>query len=164
MRKLTLTTRKMDNILSDYLKRELNIKVKCFMGTDFAFYYNLNRIEYSIVVSERMDNLFLKYAKNHGLKVDCGIFLLSFFHEVGHYMTLGQFTLDEIDEFNDYKDSLTDSDEDCKLYFNVEDERKATLWAIQYINNNEEKVGKLALEFQNEMAHFIEKYNIAVVD
>ena len=154
----------MDNILSDYLKRELNIKVKCFMGTDFAFYYNLNRIGYTIVVSERMDNLFLEYAKKNGLKVDCGIFLLSFFHEVGHYMTLGQFTFDEIDEFNDYKDSLTDSDEDCKEYFNIEDERKATLWAIQYINNNADKIERLALEFQNEMARFIKKYDIAVVD
>ena len=147
-------TKRMDNILSDYLKRELNIKVKCLMGTDFAFYYNLNRIEYSIVVSERMDNLFLEYAKENGLKVDCGIFLLSFFHEVGHYMTLGRFTSDEIDEFIDYKDSLTDSDEDCKEYFNIEDERQATLWAIQYINDNVDKIEKLALDFQNEMALF----------
>lgn len=156
-------TKRMDDILSNYLKSELHIKVKCFMGTDFAFYYD-NRIEYGIVVSERMDNLFLEYAKENGLKVDCGIFLLSFFHEVGHYMTLGQFTLDEIDEFSDYKDSLTDSDEDCKEYFNIEDERQATLWAIQYINNNADKIEKLALDFQNEMARFIKKYDIAVVD
>lgn len=157
-------TKRMNNILSDYLKRELNIKVKCFMDTDFVYYYRSHRIGYSIIVSERMDNLFLEYAKNNGLKIDCGIFLLSFFHEVGHHMTIGQFTLDEIDEFSDYKGSLTDSDEDCKEYFNIEDERKATLWAIQHINDNADKVEKLALDFQNEMARFIEKYDIAVVD
>lgn len=114
------------------------------MGTDFAYYDNKNLITYSLVVSERMDNLFMDFAKSKGLEVDCGIFFLSLLHEVGHYNTIDELTDRQNAKCDEAKRKLRTSDADAKKYFNILDERMATEWAINYINENAERLKKLS--------------------
>lgn len=136
------------SILNNFLAEE-EIECTCELDTDFAYYCNSDVITYSLITTERTDKLFTEFAKQHGLKVDCGIFLLSLFHEVGHY-----FTLEDLDEKTEkrcerIKETLSpNKDKDCLKYFGLADEIIATEWAIEYINNNEKKLEKLAKKLQ----------------
>ena len=160
---MKINTRPLDKVVAKLIKKICGNGVRVAMGTDFCFYYPC-RIEYSILVSERMDNLFLEYAKAHGLKVNCGVFVLSLLHEVGHY-----FTIDEVDDMEylkaqDIKAELTDSDEDCKIYFDLADERVATEWAINYINSHEAELKAFAEDFQKALVIFIKKYDLQILE
>ena len=147
-----LDTSAMDRVLNNWLADNgFECEVKC--DTDFAYYYADSLITYALVVSERMDNLFLDFANRHGLKVDCGIFLLSFFHELGHNETMDELEDDEF--YNGDKNKLEPEE-----YFNLTEEIVATEWAIDYINNHADEVERLAKDFQEEMKKFLEKNEI----
>jgi len=154
-----MDTTRIDDLLNRFLA-DNDFECTVFADTDFAYYYASSRISYSFVVSERMDRLFLDFAKRKGLTVDCGIFLLSFFHELGHNETIDDLEDDEMDYCTDVKETLTDSDADAETYFNLIDETLATEWAIDYINNNIEIVEKLAMDLQKEFDIFYKKYQI----
>lgn len=156
---IKLDTSKIDKILNTFLE-DNDFECSAKADTDFAYYYKESLITYSLVVSERMDRLFLAHALRKGLKVDCGIFLLSFFHELGHNETIDEIEDDEYLESQTVKATLSDSDADAERYFNLVDESLATSWAISYINNNIEIVKALALDLQSAIADFYEKYEI----
>lgn len=135
-------------VLDNYLE-ENDFEVTTEIGLDFAYYYADSKIVYSLVTTEKTDRLFMNFAKENGLKTDCGIFLLSFFHELGHNETIDYIDTKTEKACAKIKKSLrANNEEDCKKYFNVEDEKIATMWAIDYINNNTEKIEKLAKNLQ----------------
>lgn len=143
---------------------------KIYMGADFSYLpyeiSNSNKAEitYTILVSERMDNMFYEYAKSLGLKVDCGIFILSLLHEVGHHITYDDISAEVWNYDIDVKATLKDSDEDCKTYFALETERIATQWAVDYINKHIAEVSKFAEDMQNAIAEFIRINKIELAD
>lgn len=136
------------NILDNYLE-ENEFECSTEIGLDFAYYYAESKIVYSLVTTEKTDRLFMEFAKANGLKVDCGIFLFSFFHELGHNETI-DFLDDKVEKkCRKIKETLReDNEEDCKKYFSLADEKEATMWAVDYINNNIEKIEKLAKNLQ----------------
>lgn len=154
-----LNSKVIDNVLNRFLQ-DNDFDCTTTMSTDFFYYWEEELITYSIVVSERMDRMFLDFAKRKGLKVDCGIFLLSFFHELGHHLTIDNLTDEEDEECEAIKETLTDNDADCEKYFSVLDEWLATSWAIDYINNNTEQIRQLAEDVQTAIQSFIEENNI----
>lgn len=128
---------KINNILNDFLTP---FECKAEVGPDFAYWYATNTITYSFVTSERMEKLFKAFAKSIGLKVDVDIFLLSLMHEVGHVETWDELSKEECVYSQDVKEILTDSDEDCEIYFNLPDEYEATAFAVDYINEHENEL------------------------
>ena len=148
-----------NRVLNKYLK-DNDFDCKVAMATDFAYYWEEELITYSLVVSERMNKMFLDFAKRKGLKVDCGIFILSFFHELGHHLTIDDLTEEEEEECEAVKDTLTDNDADCEKYFSLLDEWLATSWAIDYINNNVDEIRELAEKVQRAIDTFIKNNNI----
>jgi hypothetical protein len=75
---------------------------------------------------------------------------LSLLHEVGHTMTkaLVPPMKDEIDRYNEAVEKTDDMKEVNKLYFALTDERMATDWAIEWLQNSDNR--KMAKEFENE--------------
>lgn len=138
------------NVLDNYLM-ENDFEVTTEIGLDFEYYYAESKIVYSLVTTEKTDRLFKEFAKANGLKVDCGIFLLSFFHELGHNETIDYIDQKTEKRCSKIKKGLTTSEKDCIIYFNLEDEKIATDWAINYINNNTEKIKKLAENLQEAL-------------
>lgn len=136
------------NILNNFFEEE-GIECTCEVALDFAYYYTTDVITYSLVTTETTDRLFTQFAQDNGLEYDCGIFLLSLLHEVGHY-----YTIDEVDEKTErkcerIKSKLSENkEEDCLKYFALDDEIIATEWAIDYINNNREKLEILSKKLQ----------------
>ena len=146
----------LDKIINDFLL-DNNFDCSAKFGSDFAYWYENSEIEYSLLVSERLDNMFKEFAESIGLKINCGNFLLSFFHELGHHNTLDFLDDDLYKESQLIKSNLnSEIDEDCKKYFELYDEIEATKWAIGYINNNEEKIKKFAIDIQENLSKWIE--------
>lgn len=153
-----INTDRIDAILNEFLEP---FELTVFAGTDFAYYHSSSTIEYAFVVSERMDNLFMKNAKRLGLKHNVDTFLLSLLHEVGHNETI-----DDLDDaiYNyclDIKEMLdADCDEDVYTYLNLFDEKEATLWAIDYINNHTEEIEELWNKLQPAILEFYIKNGV----
>lgn len=93
-------------------------------GNEFAYYYADSTIVVNTHEEEDVD--FLNFARANGLNEEVGCFVISFFHELGHNETL-----DFVEEYNGNKDELTKEE-----YFNLEEELEATLWGIDFCNNN----------------------------
>lgn len=137
---------------------ELTLPLGCrsFMGTDFYYYYKQNKIEYSVLVSERMDKLFLNYAKTIGLEKEIPIFILSLLHEIGHSKTYDTLTPEEVELSQATKAILDgEKDQDCFEYFNTPEEKIATEWAIEFINNN---YNRLIKWYNNNFIPVINKF------
>lgn len=86
----------------------------------------------------------MDFAKANGLKVKCSCFILSLLHEIGHNETIDM-TDDEIDK-SEYD---VNSKDDVFEYFMLEDELEATLWAIDFINDNKEFIKNLDKQIIN---------------
>lgn len=75
---------------------------------------------------------------------------LSLLHEVGHTMTKAFVPpmKDEIDRYNEAVEKTDDMKEVNKLYFALTDERMATDWAIDWLQNSDNR--KMAKAFEKE--------------
>ena len=154
-----LEVKHIDKVLVKFLKNH-NIKCKVNLDTDFFYYYETNEIGYSVLVTERTANLFPSFTKKLGLKYEVPIFILCFLHEVGHYFTFENFEEDELYKYRDIKVKLGDSDEDFEKYYNIPDELAATMWAIDFINNNPQDIENLDKELCKAFKKFISINNI----
>lgn len=133
---------------------------KAKLDTDFCYYYNSSTIGYPVVMQKEMDNYFMDFAESLGLNVDCGCFILSLFHEIGHNETL-----DDIDDkirayCQDVKATLSSNFNDIQTYFRLEDEIRATRWAVNYINKHPMKIKMLTRQLEKEFEKFYKKVNI----
>lgn len=93
------------------------------IGNEFAYYYDESKI---VVNPADTDEEFLALARENGLNKEVSNFVISFFHELGHNETL-----DFVEEYEGDKNALT-----MKEYFYLEEEYEATMWAIDFCNNN----------------------------
>jgi hypothetical protein len=138
-----MDTKAISEKIQSFLEREgFDVRVGC--DTDFVYEYATSTVYYALVVSDNSSKWFREYALSKGLKYDCGSFFLSLFHELGHHMTMDLIDDDEYWEGVEKKKGLDGSKkEDNFFYFDLPDERAATEWAIDYINNNQEKIQEL---------------------
>lgn len=85
-------------------------------------------------------------------------FILSFFHELGHWATWEDWTEEDWNSYhlavkyiNDYGLALED-------YFSLPQEKSATQWAVRFIQNNEEEIEKW-WRFVKKITNHIYKIN-----
>ena len=112
-------------------------------GKEFVYDYPTSTVYYTFNTS-KVDKWFMDFAKANGLKVKCSCFILSLLHEIGHNETIDM-TDDEIDK-SEYD---VNSKDDVFEYFMLEDELEATLWAIDFINDNKEFIKNLDKQIIN---------------
>lgn len=149
------------DILNEFL-REGGWEVTAEPGTDFCYWDASNRIEYALCITDWAGERFTKYIHMIAPDIKCDIFLISFLHELGHHETLDEISDEDMRFSMDTKETISQvlnqekadvafalAPVDGKikeamydLYFSLPDESAATLWAIDYIRNNAEKVAK----------------------
>ena len=128
---------------------------------DDEWYYDHAKtaIAYTMSKDPIVEETFKEYCRNCGLLDDFDPFILSFFHELGHYET---FDIVEDNEYeNDYfckvalnmKENRTR--EDYFAYYDLEMEWMATAWAIKYIQLHSDEVRELELEI--DIIRYFEK-------
>lgn len=127
----------------DYCDKE-GLSVDVAHGREFAWFEGTSLVTINLL-QDFQDELFMKNILKNGLSYDCGSFLASFFHEIGHYYTNNWLTKKELKYCDKAKENLNGmKEEDNLLYFSLLDETLATDWAIDYINENKSKLNILA--------------------
>lgn len=83
------------------------------------------------------DEIYMGLVKSLGLKADIDVELMSFMHEIGHHMT--------IDSLSDYDIAVSmwieegaAEQKDYMAYFLCPEEREATMWAVDFVNEHKE--------------------------
>jgi hypothetical protein len=152
-----------DAVLNDFAK---NFGVTVRFGADFAYWYEKDEIEYSLIMPEDASIYFMDNFNRLAPDLKCDQFLASFLHEIGHVETFH--LLSDIEECfcRDSKDRIsrqfTDfitEEEDRALhqeYFDLPDEYEATMWAINYMRENTEKVTLFSNKLQAAIMKFYE--------
>ena len=141
----------LDNILNEFLEE---FEAEAGIGPDFAYYYTSSYIQYTLVVSDKASTYFMNHIHKLAPDIKCDVFLISFLHELGHHETMDDLTNEDERFSRDTKVTINQAlnSKECdpvveeavhSLYFNLPDESAATVWAIQYIRNNPEKIAAL---------------------
>ena len=138
----------LDNILNEFLE---NFQTSASIGPEFCYWTNTEKIEYSLVVTDVADEEFKNFTQTLVPEVKCDIFLLSLFHELGHHMTIDNWSDEEGKTFvslkrkidYDYAHNTRDKKEILNEYFNIPDEKAATLWGLQYIKSHAKEISAL---------------------
>lgn len=144
-----------NNILNEFLEQ---FDCSADIGEDFCYWGHLSEINYAFVVSSNNDIWFKEFAHSLMPNLDCDIFLLSFFHELGHHETIDDIEDDVLKDCWKVKGELNkkkvSTKEDNFRYFNLPDEKSATEWGLQYMMNHQEEVAELWRKLQPAILNF----------
>lgn len=158
-----------NKILNEFLEE---FEATADMGTDFCYWNTDGLIHYALVISEGHNDYFMENFNRLAPDIKCDVFLASFLHELGHHETIS--FIEDVDELycRDVKHKLSQelenkhSEEETKAlyqrYFDLPDEYEATMWAIEYIRENSEKVATLWEKLQKVIIKFYEINRIEV--
>ena len=152
---------KINNVLNEFLA-EFDITAE--LGTDFAYWYASGKITYSLVLPEGQD-YFMNNFNRLAPDIKCDPFLASFLHEVGHNETLDWIEEAEEAYCDIMKKGLEKKLDKCigdpkkkeelhQIYFDLPDEYEATMWAIEYMRENAEKVAEFWNKLQSAILEF----------
>lgn len=137
-------------VLNDFLAE---FELTATPSADFYYAWEDNQIGYALAVSEFADTCYQNYVRELCPQLKCDTFLLSFLHEVGHHHTIDDFSDEEYKIQQMEKNyinlrlkspTLTEQRkiELYNEYFELAIEKVATVWAINFIISNEDKVRK----------------------
>lgn len=119
---------------------------------DFAYYYASNYITYTLVCSEIDNRCFMEKVHKIAPNLNCDIFLASFFHELGHHMTMEDLDEEELDFSYIMKREIDEWDftreEANRFYMDLPDEDAATRWGCQYMLEHQAEVAQLWSKLQ----------------
>lgn len=129
----------MIKILNDWVHQYITEELTVVPAEDFYYEAETETIGFATSIYQEHDKEFMDLAVSLGLKYDVNVFLLSFLHEIGHYFTLEDDSLDPY--WLDYIENRN-TWQPVK-YYEHPVEKIATEWAINYINYNIENLKKL---------------------
>lgn len=135
--------------------------------SDFSYDPESEIVYFSILVTARSDRLFKKYILDHFNFQVPNIFTISLLHEVGHYFTLSNFSEMELETAHLAKKTIQEmlkmdssNDEIYTLYFDLNIEKIATAWAIDYYKNHTKRCERFYSKFLKELQDQYEKLNL----
>lgn len=113
-------------------------------NNDWYYDHGKTIISYSLVPDSKVEKTFVGFCRECGLTVEVSPFILSFFHELGHYETIDIVTDEEYENSFFCKTALNmkehHTEQDYYAYYNLEMEYLATKWAVNYINEHREEI------------------------
>ena len=144
-----------NNILNEFLEQ---FDCSADIGEDFCYWERTSEINYAFVVASNNDIWFKEFANSLMPNLNCDIFLLSLFHEIGHHETIDDIEDDVLRECWKIKGELnqkkTFTKEDNFRYFNLPDEKAATEWGLQYMIDHKAEVADLWRKLQPAILNF----------
>lgn len=140
-------TRKLQKWLNDNGYEDIAV----IEDNDWYYDHGKTIISYSLEPDMMVDKTFTDFCRECGLVIEVSPFILSFFHELGHYETIDIVTDEEYENAFFCKTALNmkenHTEEDYFAYYNLEMEYFATRWAVSYINEHQEEVKYLDGEY-----------------
>lgn len=125
---------------------------------DGFYYYTDDAIGYSLYINEDLNKWYMEYVHQLAPDIECDVLLVSILHEVGHHECDYLLSVEEDNYCEDRKQEISKAlyvkditdEEKRKLnyqYFELPDEHEATMWAINYMRDNFNKI----VNFWNEL-------------
>lgn len=143
--------KKLNNYLHSWFATNCDFDLDFKLGTDFEYEFVSDTIYYAFVIPENHDKLFLDVCREIAPDLEtCDNFLLSLFHEVGHYITQEDFEDDEWDNYNE-----TEYGTDYQGYYHDPIEYEATRAGIELMMEHKDKIP--------EMLRNIQKYEMEIL-
>ena len=146
-----------EKAVRSWLKKN-NIDCNICFEDDFGYQIDNNTIHIGIMEYENVSHWYEQLLYEYGLDY-VGILapVLAFTHEIGHYMTINNFTKEELLICHLTKQFMNSEDEHdwFNKYWEVPDEFAANIWAINFINNNIEAVEELCNIYVNYWEEFV---------
>lgn len=129
-------------------------------GNDFEYDFLNDIISYSFLVDEQHDRVYRKLCSDLYPELDtCDIFTLSFFHELGHYVTDDDFADQEQEDYWDMVQEISSkddpTDEELLVYYRHPIEIAATEWGCQYILDNIDEIKKFCKKMDKLEKNFL---------
>lgn len=157
--------KEINNYFNEYFKSK-GWDCTAAFSNDFSYDFSNDIIYYSFLVNEAHDKLFAEVCGKYKPEVaDVNNFVLSLYHEIGHYMTCHIFTDEEwvyYDEQNEVFQNklinITTEDEELELYksyYNLDIEMEATMWGCDYIVSHWDEVEALYEGFKKISIEFL---------
>ena len=103
-------------------------------GADYCYFYETHKLQWGMIANPKMESDFGQFFYEYGvnsLQFDpIDIHVISFLHEVGHVLTINNFSEEEMLIYAIEKENL----KDIFTYWNLPVELAANVWAINWIN------------------------------
>ena len=140
--------------------------IECFLAPEFAYYVGTNEISYSLIENSISDKAFSEYLSiKYPDAPQISMFVFSFLHELGHYLTLPSISKKKWRKWHKKKKMLektvVNSDTDLfnlqLAYCNLPDERIATQKAIELLIENYEYLKQFETRALKIIHNFYEK-------
>lgn len=132
------------------------------LDSDFGYDLNDDTIYFSLLITERSDKLFKEYIEKTFHFIVPNIFIISLLHEVGHYFTLYSFSKMKLKNAHQTKELIENELEKITTddplydivyskYFDLNIEKAATAWAIDYYKNNKARCDEFYSLFEKNL-------------
>ena len=167
MRKTLKGKKRINRIINNYLRK---FGLKGILDTDYCAYLEDKTVGYALMVTDASDKYFIPFCESIDKEVKADTFILSIFHEIGHFMTWDNFTDREIENgflAKDLIDAAINATEDDEViarenynYFNLPEERAATEWGLNYIKTHAAEVGKFWAILKPAIMQFYKKNHL----
>lgn len=144
-------------------------EIECELDIEFAYYYEIETITYSLFENPYSDAGFKLYIEEHFNDVPkCSLFLLSLLHELGHHLTIPLFTKKQIRKYKKLKKRVENKKVntpkeivDLQIkYCCLPQESKATKKAIELLKKNYKFVKNFEQIWNNAVLNFYKINNI----
>lgn len=138
-------------------------EIECSLDLDFAYYVGTDEITYSLFQMEEADEGFRQYLNKVYPNIpECSLFVISLLHELGHHITIPQYSKENFEAWSIVKKLLEKQKADTPKekiekqikYCSLFDEAIATKTAVDiliaeydFIHSYEEKIFKAILKF-----------------
>lgn len=154
--------KRIDRIINEFTAQ---FGLAATLETDFCYYYNTHRVAYALTVVDESAKYFIPYCKHLNKNVTADIFLISLLHEIGHHFTRFNFSEDEWERVHEEKEHIEKAlgrnpKKAAKwnnIYFNLDVERAATEWGLNYMITHEDEVAEFWEELKAAILRFYRK-------
>ena len=135
------------------------------LESEFSYWRDDFHIGYALVVVDAADKYFLPFCEHIDNRVKADAFLISLMHEVGHHFTQFSFSDETWEQNNEVKEYISVALGKCpdkaakwnNVYFNLETEKAATAWGLNYLATHSEEVAEFWAELQPAIMRFYRK-------
>lgn len=152
---------KLNSYLHSWFQANCGFDLEFKLGTDFDYNYVEDLIHYAFVVPNDHDKMFFNVCKEIAPELEqCDNFLLSLFHEVGHYITQEDF---DDDVWGDY-DAKSDWGNDYDGYYHHPIEYEATRAGIELMMDNADKIPEMLKTIQKYGKEILNEFGYTELD
>ena len=128
--------------------RDNGINCDIDFDDDFSYDAAANKVtvgkEYDVDVRVLFEQFLYEYGMEY---VGFDFQTLGILHEIGHFFTLGNFSMEELINCR-FEKLFCEDDDDAFDYWEIDDEFAANVWVINFINEHIEAAEKLANIFK----------------